>query len=284
MALPGNGWHCAGCGHQPAEIDGFLAFAPELARTYEGYAADRYALLFDLEADSFWFRSRNRLLIWAIGRYFGGTGRFCEVGCGTGYVLSALQRAFPHLSCQGTEVHTAGLLAASQRVPRERLLQLDARRMPFREEFDVVGAFDVIEHIEEDGQVLQQFHAATRAGGGLILTVPQHPWLWSAADDIAHHQRRYTAADLRAKVEAAGYEVVFCTSFVSLLLPVMLLARKMARVTRVGPVEEHRMGRFANAVLGAVMAVERFALTHGLRFPAGGSLLLVARKPGAPAA
>ena len=96
---------------------------------------------------------------------------------------------------------------------------MDARRIPFRDEFDVIGAFDVIEHIEEDVAVIDEVGRALRPGGGFVMTVPQHPALWSPQDEHAHHVRRYTAAGLRRKVEAAGFEVVRMTSFVRLLLP-----------------------------------------------------------------
>ena len=78
---------------------------------------------------------------------------------------------------------------------------MDARRIPFEREFDVVGAFDVLEHIVEDEDVLGQMFKATRPGGGLLVTVPQHPFLWSASDEHAMHQRRYSRAELRRKVE-----------------------------------------------------------------------------------
>ena len=68
-----------------------------------------------------------------------------------------------------------------------------------------------------------------RPGGGFMATVPQHPALWSLQDEHAHHVRRYTARGLRRKVEAAGFEVVRMTSFVSLLLPMLVAARLRPR-------------------------------------------------------
>ena len=64
---------------------------------------------------------------------------------------------------------------------------MDARRIPFEDEFDVIGAFDVLEHIKEDEQVLVQMHRAVKSGGGIMLTVPQHMFLWSEQDVQAHH-------------------------------------------------------------------------------------------------
>ncbi len=159
---------------------------------------------------------------------------------------------------------------------------MDARHIPYREEFDVIGAFDVLEHIEEDEAVLAEVSHALRPGGGFLATVPQHPSLWSLQDEHAHHVRRYTAGGLRRKVERAGFDVVRMTSFVSLLLPMMVAARARTRgrTTDVGfdAIDELRQPRAVNGALGAVMTFERALIRRGLSLPAGGSLLLVARK------
>jgi SAM-dependent methyltransferase len=159
---------------------------------------------------------------------------------------------------------------------------MDARNIPFEEEFDVIGAFDVLEHIHEDEKVLSRMYRAARAGGGVILTVPQHPFLWSRQDEYACHVRRYTSSELRSKVERAGFTVTQISSFVSLLLPVLAIARLRNRnvADAFDPLDELRMGRAANAVLDRVMDVERALIRLGVSFPAGGSLLVVGTKPG----
>src|SRR4030095_1631809 len=109
-----------------------------------------------------------------------------------------------------------------------------ARRIPFRGEFDVIGAFDVLEHIKEDEEVLAQMYQATRPRGGVLLTVPQHSFLWSEVDDYSRHVRRYSASELKAKVKRAGFETLRTTSFVSLLLPVMFISRLRQRSAHQG--------------------------------------------------
>jgi SAM-dependent methyltransferase len=145
--------------------------------------------------------------------------------------------------------------------------------------YDCIGSFDVIEHIDDDECVLFNFHRALRPGGFLLLTVPQHPWLWSAADDYAHHVRRYTYPELRRKVRASGFRIEYCTSFVSLLLPLMALQRLSSRHQTYNLEDEFKISPLLNAVLYLVMQLELLLLRLGLRFPAGGSLLLLARKP-----
>src|SRR4029079_5591172 len=95
----------------------------------------------------------------------------------------------------------------------------------FADEFDVIGAFDVLEHLVEDNRALTQMSNAVRPGGGLLVTVPHQPYLWSASDEHAMHQRRYSRAELRRKVESVGFQSELFTSFNSRLFPLMMWSR-----------------------------------------------------------
>jgi SAM-dependent methyltransferase len=245
-----------------------------------GFDASRFEALAAVEESHFWFRSRARLIVHALRKHFPRAQSVLEIGCGTGNVLAAISECASIRRVVGSEAHPEGLAFAARRAPRAELLQMDARHIPFREEFDVVGAFDVIEHVEEDETVLRGMFAACRRGGGVMITVPQHPWLWSYRDDFAHHRRRYRRADLLRKLAAAGFERAWATSFVTLLLPLMVLSRLRQRVPEgFDASRELQVGRALNRVLGAVMALERRIVEAGLTLPAGGSLLVVAHKP-----
>jgi SAM-dependent methyltransferase len=233
-----------------------------------------------LEPHHFWFKSRNALLQQVFRRYFPNASSFLEIGCGTGFVLSGLRARFPGLQLAGSEIFANGLRFAERRLPGVALFQMDARRVPFEMEFDVIGLFDVLEHIEEDELVIRELFRASRPGGGMMVTVPQHPFLWSAVDEYACHKRRYTRTELVDKVRRAGFDVVQVTSFVSLLLPLLLLSRWRLRRSsdRFDPWAEFRIGQFRNTVLQTILAVERALIAAGASFPAGGSLLLSARR------
>jgi SAM-dependent methyltransferase len=159
---------------------------------------------------------------------------------------------------------------------------MDAARIPFEKEFDAVCALDVLEHINDDGAVLSEIFKALRPGGVIVLTVPQHDFLWSPADDYARHKRRYSRSGLIQKVQAAGFETVFVTSFVFLLLPAMWLSRLMAARSRKAfdPLVEYRIPAWVSRLLEIPLALEQFAIGKRLSLPAGGSLLLVGRRPG----
>lgn len=274
-------WQCPECHQRPQLIDGYLAFSPKLNEQKYGYDDAIFERLAEIEEGNYWFRSRSRLIIWSLRRYFPDIEDFFELGCGTGYVLLCLEKTFPNLSLYGGEVFVKGLKFASQRLSRAELVQMDAKRIPFEDEFEVMSAFDVLEHIEEDEVVLKQMHRAVRQGGGIILTVPQHPFLWSQTDDYAHHVRRYTAKELKTKVENAGFEVQKMTSFVSLLLPLMIASRlrKRPSASDSDQMPELKVNKLLNVLLEKFLDFERWMIRLGLTFPMGGSLLVVARKP-----
>jgi SAM-dependent methyltransferase len=276
-----NDWRCPQCGFDPPRIEGYVAFAPELAKANSGFDAAQFEEYARLESSNFWFRARNRLIQWAMGRFFPGARNFLEIGCGTGFVLSGIAKAFPALAVTGSEVATEGLGFAARRAPQATLIQMDARHIPFRGEFDVVGAFDVIEHIEDDRAVLGELYQSAVPGGGLLLTVPQHPSLWSEYDARARHVRRYRVAELCAKTAAAGFEIVKVTSFVTLLLPFMYASRLLQRTPGkdYDPLADLKMPAWLNWPLEKALDLERLLIRAGMPLPAGGSLLLAARRP-----
>lgn len=234
-----------------------------------------------VEAASFWFRARNRIIAWALQTYFPEAASFLEVGCGNGFVLSGLHAEFPKLALAGGELGRPGLAAARRRLPDIPLYAVDAKRLPFEEEFDVAGAFDVIEHVVEDETVLASMRRSVRSGGGVMVTVPQHAWLWSASDEYAGHRRRYTRAELAGKLERAGLSLVRATSFVSLLLPLLIVSRIAQRRRRqFDPLDEFRIPKILDRALDSVLRGELALIASGLSLPIGGSLLVVARKEG----
>jgi len=196
---------CSSCGFSPVLVDGFHAYAPDFAHSGGGFKSSYFSELARLEENNFWFRSRSQLILWALDEYCHNFQSILEIGCGTGYVLSGVSKHFPLSTLHGSEIFTAGLNFAAARLPAANLMQMDARKIPFEEEFDVIGAFDVLEHIEDDECVLAQVHAALKPQGLILLTVPQHAWLWSASDKYACHVRRYTASDLHHKIKKAGF-------------------------------------------------------------------------------
>jgi SAM-dependent methyltransferase len=253
-------------------------------------ATPDFAELFAAQDRHFWFCARNRVLANVVQRITQNLAdgfRVLEVGCGTGNVLRVLEQVCARGDVIGLDLHPQGLRLARQRT-RCPLVAADIHQLPFRDPFDVVGMFDVLEHLPDDRRVLIDLRKALTAEGRLLLTVPAHAWLWSEVDVYSGHFRRYAPRQLSALLEECGFRVEYLTQFMAPLLPLMWLSRRGvsgAAATGAAPVAvdrqrvlgELRIIPVLNELLGALLALERPGLRHGLRLPFGTSLLAVAR-------
>lgn len=274
------GWCCTNCGKLPAVEDGIPMFAPDLADTISGFDPASFAHLAEAEATNFWFVARNVLLTGLISKYFPLATSFLEVGCGNGAVLAEVARRGHWQRLAGSELHPTGLAFAKPRMPpRTELVQMDARNIPAQCVFDVIGAFDVIEHIDEDEGVIRAMRRAVKPSGGVVIAVPQHPSLWSEADTIAHHKRRYVRGELEKKMSSNGFEPIFSTSYTSLLLPLMMLNRRKAQTNaeRDEIMREMHLPKLLNSILTTISRIEVTVTLAGMRWPVGGSRVVVAR-------
>ena len=270
---------CPSCGHQPVILNGIKAYAPNLANGGGGFKPEFFSELAVLEANNFWFRARGELILWVLQTYGTSVKNLLEVGCGTGFVLLEIANKFPEIALTGSEIFIEGIAHATERLPNTQFIQMDARHVPFVDEFDAIGMFDVLEHIHEDEAVLCQLNKALKLGGLLLLTVPQHSWLWSAADENACHVRRYQSAELSGKLATAGFKVLRNTSFVSLLLPAMILSRlRTPAGNEYDITSELRLPKVLNSLFLAIMRFENRMIKMGVNFPLGGSRMIVAEK------
>jgi SAM-dependent methyltransferase len=253
-----------------------------------GYDASLYDELARVEDRHFWFRARNVLIYELVKRISSELkpGYFVlEVGCGTGNVLSVLRKACTHGTVVGMERYFDGLPHA-QRRSAGPLVQADARNLPFGKQFDIVGLFDVLEHIPEERETLFSLRNALTPGGTLVLTVPAHQFLWSHFDEAAHHCRRYSAAQIRGILVEAGFAIDFLSQFMACIFPIVWVFRKIGGLR--GPaspeeakklaLQEFRLVPGINGMLAAVMNLEAQWLARGHQLPIGTSLVVVARR------
>ena len=280
------GWRCAACGYALPRGTGFAQLAAALDETNEGFDLEAIDPLATVEEDHFWFGNRNELVRWLVRRHAPEAQRVLEIGCGTGFVLSALRQALPAARVTGSELHSRGLAAARRRHGEAvELIQMDARHCHLAESVDLVGAFDVLEHIPQDSDVLAEIARILRPGGFLIATVPQHPWMWSNADELAHHQRRYRRGELARKARTAGLLPIYQSSFVTLAFPLMVAMRLLERLRPTKQSleaisETHlNVNPAVNGVLRGLGRLEQGLRRAGVPLPFGGSQVLVAGKP-----
>jgi len=270
---------CNDCGLKLAEHGGIPIYAPQLLGLDKDYDPRFFQSYASIQEEHFWFRGRNRLIQFVVKKFIREkNGTFLEVGCGTGFVLKGISDLLPEWDMTGVDAKLEALEYTSKSVPECQLVQANGANLPFSPRFNAVGAFDVIEHLDNDMSTIKELYRVLIAGGTIFLTVPQHKTLWSKIDEMSGHKRRYSRNELVNKVIASGFDIVFVTSFVSLLLPLLFLSR-LSKKKGEGPQIEFKVPRLLNILLQYVMTLELMLIKCGFRFPVGSSLILIAKKP-----
>lgn len=142
-------------------------------------------------------------------------GRLLEVGPGAGTILiEAARRGFQcealELSAEAKKLAEAVIAQSGKKIP------VHSTDLPeWNQSFDILLAFDVLEHIEHDRDALTDWHSWLAPNGTLLLSVPAHTRMWTAGDEWAGHFRRYEREPLLRLLREAGFEpeLVECYGF-----------------------------------------------------------------------
>jgi SAM-dependent methyltransferase len=269
----------------PVEIKGFKCYAPELAYDNEGFPPNMFDILADLEENNFWFKARNIIIQNILNKYIGKNNnyKFLEIGCGNGYVLKGLMNLDYQLV--GSEIYIDGLINVKKRLSDNvELIQLNALNMPFENTFDIIGAFDVIEHIDDDEKVMQEVFKALKPNGYFLITVPQYQWMWSYLDDYAKHKRRYTQKEIKQKLIKNKFQIIYSSSFVTTLFPFVVLSRflkknkPLEKVTLEDVIAEFKIPKWLNNLFYRLMLIDAKLIKYGFSLPFGNSIIVLAKK------
>jgi SAM-dependent methyltransferase len=222
-----------------------------------------------------WFRGRLAVIRATLRRTLPPRRvRLLELGCGSGNVLTALAEFGEAVGMEANDDLIAAARAAGLDV-RVGHLPDDLGVAPGWAE--VVLLLDVIEHVDDDVATLCAARAGIGDGGLLVVTVPAYRWLWSGHDEVLGHRRRYTAGELRAAVERAGFAVLRVSYFNTLLFPLLVAVRAWKRLRGDRGHDLRRPAAPLNALLERVFAFERH-LVPRVALPFGSSLILIGRR------
>jgi len=218
-----------------------------------------------------WYVARRRILRDLIAREveLPAAARLLEIGCGTGHNFEML-RQFGRIDA--IEVDGAARALASRRLGR------DVGDAPLPglagipdHAYHLIALLDVLEHVAEDEAALRSIAGKLALGGRILVTVPAHPWMWSAHDVAHHHQRRYSKRGLRAVIAAAGLKAEKIGYFNSLLFPLAAAARFAGRLAGKGGSDDRLPPAPLNALFRTVFGLERHVVGR-VPLPAGVSL------------
>jgi len=239
-----------------------------------------------LNDDDWWWEVGRRALVKSLMRKYGvgrasGDGarpKILEIGCGAGGMLEDLNHfGAPY----GVDVAEAALPYW-----RERGLDSvglgDTRALPYRDEqFDVVIAIDVLEHVDDDVGALSEIRRVCKSGGKVILTVPAFQLLWSRRDLQCHHKRRYRLGEMTQKMAHSGFKVLKSTYInMPLFFPLLMMVKAGQLSSKRAPslrMDYALVPPAINRILCRVVEYEARLLRHA-SLPLGSSIACVGAK------
>lgn len=230
----------------------------------------------ELEETHWWFVGRRLILDALLGER-ALSGRLLDLGCGSGAMLRRLRA---RATCVGMDRSTLAL-----RYGREQgltaLAQGDVGAPPFRSgAFQTILLCDVIEHVDDDLQVLREAARLAGAGARVVISVPAWQFLWSPHDETFGHKRRYTASELERQVRAAGLVPQRITYTHCFVFPIAALWRRLRRRRPAGSHDFVPLPRWIGALLVAIYRLEA-ALLRRIDLPFGVSVACIAARANA---
>jgi SAM-dependent methyltransferase len=223
--------------------------------------------LVEVEDRHWWYAERRSILARELRR-LPAPGRALDIGAAGGGNTRVLLG-------HGWQPVALEYAPTAAQIARERgidVVRADARELPVRTgSMDLVTAFDILEHIEEDYLAAAEITRVLRPGGTALIAVPADMALWSAHDTAVGHVRRYTRGTLADVIVKGGLVIEEMWSWNVLLRPVASLRRKSSRGSDLGKVNP-----LLNTSLKAIVTAERYLPVKSLP---GVSLFLRARRP-----
>ncbi len=272
-------------------------FTPEPPVTHrdDEYDPNDLDVLREMQSRHFWYQGRHRFLLRALQDELKlqstPKDAVCAIDLGGGcggwieYLQKRLPSRFTELALSDSSLRALEFAGASVRKGVNRY-QTDLLSLGWENRWDVVFLLDVLEHIPEDVEALQQIQRALKPGGLLFVTTPALRYFWSYNDELAHHVRRYAKADFERLAQTTGLRLLSAHYFMFFLSPLLWLSRlhrpdleHMSEENLRRMIERsHRVpGRPANGLLSFIFALET-PLGLKLPFPWGTSILGIFKK------
>ena len=234
-----------------------------------------YQQMAELDDRHWWYRARRRIIADLIRREVRppADAQILELGCGTGHNLAMLS-GFGHVD--GLELDEEARTISEERLGRKIMSSPlpELGEVPDRH-YDLIGAFDVIEHIDDDHAALASIATKLKPAGKFVMTVPAHQWMWSAHDVVNHHKRRYSKPSLKALIERSPMELERVGYFNSFLFPLAVAERAASKVRGKNDADVRLPPAPINAAFEKIFEAERY-LVGRLPLPPGLSLFAVA--------
>ncbi len=230
-----------------------------------------------LEDKYWWHVAKRQLVVEILKKQFPAPGKLIEGGIGS-------SRNLIEFRDMGYDVAGFDVMEEAVVLGRQRGLddvhQLDlAESWPIdAESVRAVVLLDVLEHLADPVQVLRNAAGVLQPDGGIIVTVPAYPWLYSNWDKSLGHFRRYTARELQSHADQAGLQTRWMAHWNAFTLPAAVAVRGLDRIRpRGGAPDFPRVSPMMNSVLLSLARAER-SLLRLVKVPVGLSIVGVLTK------
>jgi SAM-dependent methyltransferase len=240
-----------------------------------------YDFIAENEKDHWWYQSRRVIFTSVLKRFLEHLPRdhkIYEMGCGGGGNFEVWSHFSDH--CVGIDISDKALDSCRKFAYRDLILAdaSSVSKVPSNDA-SLVALCDVLEHVENDSEVLKEAHRILKPGGLLFITVPAFRFLWGGADKLSLHKRRYRRGQLHQRLQGVNFRVVRSTYFNTFLFPPILIARCLERLLRLRPHMEYRvLSQPLNNALKRIFGFERHLIRH-MDLPFGVSVMVIAEKP-----
>ena len=239
---------------------------------------EMYRMFFEIQKKHWWFTSKKEIILDTIARYTNlkPESAILDIGCGSGLMLNALEALGQTFGMDMSD----DAIQFSQEIFRGPIKKgFLPNNVPYSEnEFDLITALDVIEHIDDDEQSLKVIQSLLSEKGTAIITVPAYMFLWSHFDELNEHKRRYTLSELQTKIKKAGLKIEKISYYNTLLFPIAYLVRKLNNLLgRDGASDIDMPGATVNTILRKIFTSEKSLLRY-FNLPFGVSILAVVKK------
>lgn len=224
--------------------------------------------------DYWWYRARAILLRVVLEPFVGRPRRLLDVGSADAPSVGWMR---------GDHLRVTLDLFPDGLVPGEGVCG-SATALPFADgTFDVVAAFDVVEHCADDDLALSELARVLAPGGRILLSVPAYQWAWSDHDVRAGHHRRYTRATIDRVIENAGLSVARSTYAFGATFPLFVAERARRRLRSAPEGAAGRLPAVSPRLDRLLMALSRLdaRLLRGRDLPFGSSVFVAAVKQAA---
>lgn len=238
-----------------------------------------YEIFFKIQKKHWWFVARKEIVLDAIHRYLPQkkAPKILDIGCGSGYMLNTLESIG---QVSGMDMSDDAIGFSKEIFSGEVKKGFLPANIPYpKNNFDIVVALDVIEHVDDDVAALVGIREHMTDGGKAIITVPASMLLWSEHDVVNEHKRRYTLEELKTKLLASGFVIEKISYFNTLLFPLVLVVRTINNILRRNGESDMEMpNKVVNFILKNIFGFEKYILrVCNMRF-FGVSLIAVVRK------